>query len=272
MKKLLFILPLIILISCSVQKRKYQKGFYVHTKTKAHLKKENTNNISKNLIAELPVTNLNILNNNEQEQINVSAENQTAILKNLKKPSLFSAPDSCDIIIFKNGSEISAKVLEISPTQVKYKKCDMINGPLYVADKSDVFMVKYMNGSKEVFKTENTNTIQTQNFNEHKIPKTKRQVHPAAIATLVFGIISMCFAYFAFIFAMVGLFTSIGFAFLIIAAVLSILTLVLSEVALGNIRRFPEKFKGKGLAIPGRVFAIVILSICALVLILTAIY
>ena len=42
MKKILLLLPLIILFSCSVQKRKYQKGFYVsNNKAKSFKKKEN---------------------------------------------------------------------------------------------------------------------------------------------------------------------------------------------------------------------------------------
>jgi len=57
---------------------------------------------------------------------------------------------SCDVIVLKNGSETKGKILEISPTEIKYKKCDYIDGPTISVLKSDVFMLKYANGTKEV--------------------------------------------------------------------------------------------------------------------------
>lgn len=59
-----------------------------------------------------------------------------------------------DIIIFRNGDEIKSKVLEVAMDQIKYKKWENINGPTYSASKSEVFMIKYVNGTKDVFKNE----------------------------------------------------------------------------------------------------------------------
>jgi hypothetical protein len=56
-----------------------------------------------------------------------------------------------DVIILKNGKEIESKVLEVSPSEIKYKKIDNLEGPLFTINKSDVFMIKYQNGSKDVF-------------------------------------------------------------------------------------------------------------------------
>lgn len=56
-----------------------------------------------------------------------------------------------DVIVFRNGEETEVKVEEVSPTEVKYKKYSNIDGPLYVADKSEIFMIKYKNGEKDVF-------------------------------------------------------------------------------------------------------------------------
>lgn len=54
--------------------------------------------------------------------------------------------------IIKNSSEkIIAKILEISPTEIKYKKFDFIDGPTYIELKSGIKMVVYSNGTKEVF-------------------------------------------------------------------------------------------------------------------------
>ena len=59
-----------------------------------------------------------------------------------------------DIIIKKNGDEIKCKVMEISSTQVNYKlqqiNDSIVNSILSVA-KAAVFMIKYENGTKDVF-------------------------------------------------------------------------------------------------------------------------
>ena len=59
-----------------------------------------------------------------------------------------------DIIICRNGDEISSQVLKISQTEIEYKKWSNKNGPTYTLEKSDVFMIKYQNGDKDVFKEE----------------------------------------------------------------------------------------------------------------------
>ena len=56
-----------------------------------------------------------------------------------------------DIIIQNNGTEILAKVLEIKPDEVKYLRFDNQTGPTYTINKSEVFMIKYENGTKDVF-------------------------------------------------------------------------------------------------------------------------
>jgi len=56
-----------------------------------------------------------------------------------------------DIITLKNGTDIQALVQDIGEFDVKYKKFDNPNGPSYSLKKSEIFMIKYANGSKEVF-------------------------------------------------------------------------------------------------------------------------
>jgi len=57
-----------------------------------------------------------------------------------------------DIILKKNGDEISAKVLEITLEVVKYKTHDNLEGPTISIKIADLFMIKYENGTKHVFK------------------------------------------------------------------------------------------------------------------------
>lgn len=56
-----------------------------------------------------------------------------------------------DIITLKTGEEIKAKVNEVELNVIKYTKFDNQTGPIYTIYKADVFMIKYENGSKDVF-------------------------------------------------------------------------------------------------------------------------
>ena len=56
-----------------------------------------------------------------------------------------------DIILKVNGDEIQAKIIEVDADEVKYKRFDNESGPVYSLPKSDIFMIKYENGEKDVF-------------------------------------------------------------------------------------------------------------------------
>lgn len=58
-----------------------------------------------------------------------------------------------DIIIMKDGSEVTSKVKEVGTTEIKYVKFDNLTGPVYSIEKSTIFMIKYENGTKDVFST-----------------------------------------------------------------------------------------------------------------------
>ena len=56
-----------------------------------------------------------------------------------------------DTLVRRNGDELAVKVLEITPAEVKYRRTDNPEGPIVSEWRSDIFMVRYANGSKEVF-------------------------------------------------------------------------------------------------------------------------
>ncbi len=56
---------------------------------------------------------------------------------------------SQDIITKKTSEDIQAKVIEVTTTEVKYKKFDNQNGLPFTLLKSDILMIRYENGSKE---------------------------------------------------------------------------------------------------------------------------
>jgi hypothetical protein len=58
---------------------------------------------------------------------------------------------SQDIITKKDGVDIKAKVMEVSATEVRYKKFENLNGPVYSLAITEIYMVKYENGEKDLF-------------------------------------------------------------------------------------------------------------------------
>lgn len=63
---------------------------------------------------------------------------------------------SQDIITLRTGEQIRSKILEIGQTEIKYKKFDNQNGPVYVVVKSDISNILYENGTKDFFSNEQT--------------------------------------------------------------------------------------------------------------------
>ena len=68
--------------------------------------------------------------------------------------SFINSNHAQDKILFVNGTEILSKVKEINNTEIKYKLFDNQDGPTIITLKKNIFIIKYENGTKEVF-TEN---------------------------------------------------------------------------------------------------------------------
>lgn len=62
-----------------------------------------------------------------------------------------------DVIVMKDQSTIMSKVLEITSTEIKYKKWDNQDGPLYSVSRSEVVSINFENGEVEIF-NETTNS------------------------------------------------------------------------------------------------------------------
>jgi len=55
-----------------------------------------------------------------------------------------------DLIVLKNGNMIEAKVVEISPKEIRYKRADHLDGPTIVLPANDVLSIRYANGRTDV--------------------------------------------------------------------------------------------------------------------------
>ena len=59
-----------------------------------------------------------------------------------------------DTIFKRNNDKVIAKITEITTTEIKYKRFDNQDGPLYVDRKGEIAMISYSNGMKEKFEEE----------------------------------------------------------------------------------------------------------------------
>ena len=63
-----------------------------------------------------------------------------------------------DVITLSNGETINGQVAEVGINEVKYYKSSNLQGPVYIAAKSEVRQIIYANGSKDVFAGSQQNT------------------------------------------------------------------------------------------------------------------
>ena len=89
---------------------------------------------------------------------------------------IFSA-SAQDLIITKNGDDIKAKVIEVDLFQVKYKKYENIDGPIYTILIKDLLIIRYENGSKDFFKRSknNDNSVKIIDTNRIKFINNKKK-------------------------------------------------------------------------------------------------
>jgi hypothetical protein len=56
-----------------------------------------------------------------------------------------------DLIVTLKNEETKAKITEVGTSEIKYKKWDNQDGPLFTAAKTSILFVKYQNGSIDIF-------------------------------------------------------------------------------------------------------------------------
>lgn len=244
-KRLLILLPILVLFSCSLQKRRYQSGFYVswkHSKTagsfdnravSAHAGHETPLKTAAEVYT--PVSNTGPAASARVSGMGILAD---------PKPVSLRHTDPCDNILFNDGKELQVKLIEIGTDEIKYKRCDTPDGPLYTVKKSEVFMVRYANGSKEVFKQAPATRPEQNAYPPNSRPgyNPKAKLDPLAVMSVIFGVL--------------GIYPLIGIA--------SIVAIILGQASLRRIRQQPDKYRGDTAATVGKTFGIVGLCLALL--------
>ena len=71
---------------------------------------------------------------------------------------------SQDTIVKRNGEKLIVKIMEVNTDNIRYKKTDYIEGPLFMLLKQDISSITYSNGSKDSFENYVPPAVPKQNF------------------------------------------------------------------------------------------------------------
>ena len=76
-----------------------------------------------------------------------------------------------DLIILRDGNVIEAKVTEISPSEIRYKRFDHLDGPTIVVPAANVLSIRYANGKVETLNAASVNTVPSARKERDHIPQ-----------------------------------------------------------------------------------------------------
>lgn len=174
---------------------------------------------------------------------------ETALPIVVRRPNIWSpikrmlprkavAPD-CDQIVLRSGDVIDAKVKEVGVNEIRYKKCDRLDGPDYTILKKDILSIKYSNGEIERFTTATNTTTNGNSTYNAPAPQQREgpRTDPFAIVALAAG----------------GLAILAGLGSVLLGAA----AIVFGALSITRIRKEPGRFKGRGMAIAGMIAGIV---------------
>lgn len=246
--------------SCTIQKRHHNRGFHVEwLEFKRPVSKPITSKATKDRLTtpdslttvyagqwadlDLKFDLFDVSQITNPIVIPISSNQRTIFISDSVK---------CDILILKSGEEIEVKVTEVGEEIIKYKRCDNLDGPIFTKRVTEVFMIKYPNGTKSVFNAESIKPQSIEKTNSgHERPSSTRNPKVSQIVPMssVFSLIS----------GIVGLF--------VFALPLGILAIILGLIGFTKANKEPNSYKGGGMAIAG--IALGFLDIVLLLVLLT---
>jgi len=141
------------------------------------------------------------------------------------KVTIYSQQDNCDTILLRSGGIILGKIEEIGVTELKYRKCNNLSGPLISILVTEVSGIHYINGTNEVFGPSDAGIQGQARTSDTNSTVLKNEVLGSA----------------GFLIAVVGLF--------IASIPLGILATIFGIVSLTKINKSPKRLKGRGFAI-----------------------
>ncbi len=254
---LLFVSVLIFCSSCKVEKRLYQSGYHVewvkappkHKQSESSkykpvsvptdLKSPNTEQVERFTFVETTpidydLTATTTFSENLVGEVLEQKKSLTAVLKqSSEKPSDRVSEESCETVVLTDGRRLVVKVLEITQTELRYRKCNYPDGPVVFLNKSDVDRVIYENGAEDI-------------ISGYSAPRENGNVQsgtPAAGKRLeVLGLLSMIFGILGFFIAGIPL---------------GLTAVILGFISMSKFASRPGEFMGRGFMIAGIIIGFV---------------
>ncbi|TXH53287.1 MAG: hypothetical protein E6Q89_09685 [Bacteroidia bacterium] len=93
-----------------------------------------------------------------------------------------------DVVTKKDGEELKTKIIEIGVSEIKYKKFDNLEGPIYSIPKKEVSVIKFENGVEEIFKSATKGDLNWQG--EKDAEANYKKYKTAGTGTLVTSLVS----------------------------------------------------------------------------------
>jgi hypothetical protein len=143
----------------------------------------------------------------------------------------------CDTIILKSGSRIIGKVEEIGQSEIRYRRCDNITGPIISISKSGVNRILYVNGTREIMVSDSPIVV---NNNQEKpiYSNTPPKTNALGLAGFIAGIL--------------GLFVA--------GIILGSVGVIFGGISFAKISREPGRYKGKGLSIAAIIIGVIAIA------------
>jgi hypothetical protein len=249
--KLIGLVSLFFLSSCSLQKRLYNKGFYV---SKTHSLKKNEQKTNTDTSATL----LSIMKPTDVKEQNkkptIVAVNNNNLSVGFLLPNTKLIAD-CDTLVLTNGTKILIKVHEVTPEQIKFRFCNAPEEPIRTLNKKDINYIVYANGYKEVVE-QKSNEI-----TPHYQQPDKIKTNGFAIAGFVLSLVNILLSFILLLIALFSLSGGLINYFLLFSPfVLPLLTIIFCVAALIQIYKSKGTQKGNPLAIIGLILTILLFA------------
>jgi hypothetical protein len=237
----LLTLTVLFTLSCSVQKRKYQDGYFVewHKRNNEHKESKLSASAKTRVSKDISENNTKV---DEQEHFSsglVKPGSSSFASQIINTPHSFVS-DSCDLLYLKDSSRLYCKVLEIHESFIRYKACNTASNKVKRMSKVKIAQINYSNGSKEVVVYQKP----------HK--KKKKPMEPLAFTSSFFGPISFGISLMTILIVLLGA----QFIVLAIPAVFCAAAILTAVFSLIKLKRNPDTYRGKRQAKIGLFFGI----------------
>lgn len=250
MKYFIFSFLLLLITSCTVQKRLYNKGFYVQ-KHKIHASQD------------VPADKAFTVNPNEEEEP-ISAIPTDTLLEESNRLN-----STCDTVFLANGETVICTIDHMENEQLFILACEEEVIPKTSYEMKDVLSIHYSNGDVEEIRK--MSKEEQQQLEEKKITEKQSGELNTKLHKLYF--VSLGLTILAVVFLLIALLLIVEYEIFLIALILSIGALVVSIISLAiHSKSRPKKTLGIGLSIGDVVVSAISVAISAIATFITMLF